>query len=54
MQVDAGGSRPLASEGPGLRGVEKGAETCDFGGYILNKWGTLAGTDELAIQVETA
>jgi len=48
------GTRPLAEEGPGLGGVEEGAEACDFDGYVLDQWGTMAGTDELGIQVETA
>ena len=54
MWTDAGGTRPLAQEGPGLRRVEEGAEACNFGGYILGEWGTMARTDELRIQVETA
>ena len=52
--ANAGGTRPLAEEGPGLGGVEEGAEASDFGGYILDKWGAMAGTDELGIQVDTA
>jgi hypothetical protein len=52
--ANAGGTRHLAEERPGLGGVEEGAEACDFGGYILGKWGTMSGTDEVGIEVQTA
>jgi len=52
--ANADSTRHLAEERPGLGGVEEGAEASDFGGHILDKWGAMARTDELGIQVETA